>query len=496
MRAYERFMAANNLGSGSTPEMVLAAPFPAEVAGVAFTANPVTGDRTETLVSAVRGLGDRLVSGEASPDEWIVRDGRATPRSAPEGAIDADKARAVAHLARRAEAHFAGEPQDIEWAVADGEVFLLQARPITTLSDLKPAQVEVAAEPPPGFWHREASHAPVPWTPMSRFWIFGPRNAALKRMFDEFGFLLEAMEIREIGGWEYWRLVPLGGKDRPAPPAWLMPLMIRLVPQLRQRVNQCVAAVRADMPGQLLHEWEARWQPDLAARAAQLRDVELSSLSDVELDEHTARAVALIQDGIEIHFLLHGAVGLALADLVFTARDLLNWDEAQVYEMLNGLFAKSTEPSRRLADLAATAGQRPAVRSLLEQVDDHTLDRIAEVDAEFAAAFSAYQREYGYRCLRYEIADPTLVERPNLVLSLIRDQVVLGFDPSAAGTQLEGQRASVVAVAREALARRTAEERRRFDRALARAEKAYPVREDNEFHTASAPLALVRVAVL
>ena len=45
---------------------------PAEAAGVAFTANPVSGD-TEVLVSAVKGPGDRLVSGEATPDEWVVR---------------------------------------------------------------------------------------------------------------------------------------------------------------------------------------------------------------------------------------------------------------------------------------------------------------------------------------------------------------------------------------------------------------------------------------
>lgn len=44
----------------------------ADAAGVAFTANPVNGRRDETVVSAVRGLGERLVSGQASPDEWIV----------------------------------------------------------------------------------------------------------------------------------------------------------------------------------------------------------------------------------------------------------------------------------------------------------------------------------------------------------------------------------------------------------------------------------------
>ncbi len=193
---------------------------PAEAAGVAFTVNPVSGDRSETIVSAVCGLGERLVSGEASPDEWVVRGDEAVARVAPEGAIDADQARAVARLARQVEAHFGGVPQDVEWALLDGQPFLLQARPITTLTAPPVEPVAVPVEPPPGFWQREASHAPVPWSPMNGSIAFQPRNAALKRMFDEFGFLADGLEMQQIGGWEYARLVPLGGKDRPAPPAW------------------------------------------------------------------------------------------------------------------------------------------------------------------------------------------------------------------------------------------------------------------------------------
>jgi phosphoenolpyruvate synthase/pyruvate phosphate dikinase len=105
---------------------------PADVAGVAFSANPVSGDRSEAVVSAVRGLGERLVSGEASPDEWLVKDGSPTRLSAPENAITAEQAKEIADLATKAQAHF-GTPQDIEWAVAEGRLFLLQARPITTL---------------------------------------------------------------------------------------------------------------------------------------------------------------------------------------------------------------------------------------------------------------------------------------------------------------------------------------------------------------------------
>ena len=121
----------------------------ADAAGVAFTANPVTGDRAEIVISAVRGSGERLVSGQAMPDEWIVRDQEAMCRAAPEGAIDANQALAVAELARRVEAHFGGMPQDIEWALAGGQMVLLQARPITALPEFVAWKVQQ-----PGAWAR------------------------------------------------------------------------------------------------------------------------------------------------------------------------------------------------------------------------------------------------------------------------------------------------------------------------------------------------------
>lgn len=136
-------------------------------------------------------------------------------RAVREAVLDADQARAIAVLARQVEAHF-GTPQDIEWAIAGDRVFLLQARPITALpeTELEPVPVE----PPPGYWQREASHAPLPWSPMNRSLFFETREAATKRWCDEFGLLFERIAFREIGGWEYVRPVPLGGKDRRPPP--------------------------------------------------------------------------------------------------------------------------------------------------------------------------------------------------------------------------------------------------------------------------------------
>jgi rifampicin phosphotransferase len=138
-------------------------------AGVALTADPVTGDRQTCVVTAVRGLGDRLVSGAASGDEWIVTDGRATARRQPERAIDREQGEAVAAEARRI-ATARGVPQDIEWAIdADGTLWILQSRPMTALPP------DVSWDPPaPGAYTRNLRFGEwisEPVTPLFESWL-------------------------------------------------------------------------------------------------------------------------------------------------------------------------------------------------------------------------------------------------------------------------------------------------------------------------------------
>ena len=111
---------------------------PADVAGVIFTADPVTGDNGRVFIEACPGLGDALVSGKVTPDR-VVLDKKglnvlSQTISAP--CIDKQTAQKIAKLAIKAENEF-GCPQDIEWAIHQGKIFLLQSRPITTIPKAK-----------------------------------------------------------------------------------------------------------------------------------------------------------------------------------------------------------------------------------------------------------------------------------------------------------------------------------------------------------------------
>lgn len=132
---------------------------------------------------------------------------------------------------------------------------LLQARPISALPEQAIEPVPVPVEVPPGYWEREAVLALRPRTPMSLSVTEDSLEAVFRRVFSELGLLTESVEFRQIGGWEYSQLVPLGGKDGPAPPAFLMPLLIRVMPALRRRIADAVAAIRTDKPGRFIEQW-------------------------------------------------------------------------------------------------------------------------------------------------------------------------------------------------------------------------------------------------
>jgi phosphohistidine swiveling domain-containing protein len=205
--AYRSWQAPDPEGAQVSPMAVLVQRLvPAAAAGVAFTANPVTGDRHEIIVNAVRGLGERLVSGEVAADEWVVRESEATCRQSSEGILSAEQALAVAELAQRIAAHFGG-PQDVEWALAGGQLLVLQARPMTALPE------PVAWQAPlPGGWMRNfrlGEWLPEPVTPLFENWLltyiedrFGHENERVA------GFLPPPPQHIVVNGWYFYS--PLG----------------------------------------------------------------------------------------------------------------------------------------------------------------------------------------------------------------------------------------------------------------------------------------------
>jgi phosphohistidine swiveling domain-containing protein len=175
---------------------------PAEAAGVLFTRDPMDPSAPRMLVEAVPGLGEALVSGSVTPDRWTLdaRTGEVletvpAPGGAPSGVTETDLHR-LAELGRRVEAEY-GAPQDVEWALADGALALLQSRPVTAGAGREQVrQEEIAylrerAEPGGTVWARYSLAEVLP-EPLPLTWAlwrqFMSAGGGYGRMYRELGY--------------------------------------------------------------------------------------------------------------------------------------------------------------------------------------------------------------------------------------------------------------------------------------------------------------------
>ncbi|HEY9724424.1 MAG TPA: PEP/pyruvate-binding domain-containing protein [Oscillatoriaceae cyanobacterium] len=202
-----------------------------KVAGVAFTANPVTGDRDEFLVDASYGLGEAVVSGRVMPDHVVVRKqsgqiaaylvGAKATEVLPEArgvvekpvskkrqrkhALTTAELRQLVDIGLELETHF-GAPQDIEWAIAQGKLYLLQARPITALPPAPPSGAWTS--PIPGArWERRnfAEQFPGPLSPLGASLVLGAVGEVLPRLAREAGLKVGTPALTTINGYAYAR---------------------------------------------------------------------------------------------------------------------------------------------------------------------------------------------------------------------------------------------------------------------------------------------------
>ncbi|MFB6436990.1 PEP/pyruvate-binding domain-containing protein [Streptomyces sp. NPDC056411] len=439
----------------------------AEVAGAAFSVNVVTLDPEEVVVSAVRGLGVRLMAGEVTAEEWAVTtDGRARRTSGEDEVATPGQIRQVAELARSVAARF-GRPQNIEWAFHGGRLWLLQARPVTGVPDALVPHVPIPAQAPPGTSMRDPNFD-RPWAPFVRSVLLPVLTAASPHLF-AFSTGLRPRPV-VIGGWPYANYWP----DTAA--------------QLMARMEEIADRVADGEPRRLIQRWHDGWKAESAGQIARLRSVTLPRLPDEGLVGHLdalREAFAVLHDR---YFRLSGASAFLLGRLGHTCSELLGWEPGKTLELRGGLAGDHVPATALLGDLARLAAARPRVRAALE-AGDHP------VDPDFDAAFTAYLAEHGHRTPGFTLTEPTLAEQPEVVLGLVRAQLDAPYDVVAERARLAARRDAAVAEARTALSARGAADRERFETALADSDLSCSVRDEKSAHAVSL-WALLRYAML
>ncbi|TWF78860.1 pyruvate,water dikinase [Pseudonocardia hierapolitana] len=465
---------------------------PAAFAGVLFTANPVSGDRTEVVVDASSGLGEAVVSGLVTPDHYVLdADGRVRERrrglreivvrGVAGGGVEHRRGEALtelpdavlaelAALGRRVAAHF-GRPQDIEWAWADGRVWLVQARPMTALPPppLRLSRIQRITGP------QIVEYLPVRPYPMDTSgWIARGIGRMVQRMLAEIpGLHVDFADVLPESDGVVDRYVP----PRPRPTWKVLTAPARNLPRIRRYHP---AGWTRD-PRFVRFDREARELAALDVRGlgwAELR----------RLPQRTFDVVDVVTD-LRVDYLPRVAVDLLRLRVL---QALLG--RRDVSGLTLGTHTRTEDANRELLGLAERVRADGALRAVFGLEPDALAERIEQdpAFADFRAALSAFRAEYGHR----ETASPLLMSAPTwgdapaTVLGMVK-VLLEDAPPAQAADRAEQAERQLLA---HPLVRLTRSERR-VRRLLADARAGIAFREDSHFH-GTRTLPVLRRAVL
>lgn len=409
---------------------------PADVAGVMFTANPVTGERSEIVVDASSGLGEAVVSGRVTPEHYVLaRTGkilsfvpgggevvispdaaggtREQPGSRSEvPSLTADQLRELAGLACRAQKHF-GRPQDIEWALAGGRIHVLQSRPMTALPP-QPLRLNAVQRRVGPFFVEMFQERPYPLDVSG--WMEQGILAMLHRMAGSVGVRFPRVE----------ELLP--EEDG---------VVVRLVPPVPRLTVRTLAA-----PLTLVRRAQqfkmAGWKSD-SRFITFLEQVDRLNGRDPE-PLRWSEVVGLARQSFTT---MRGITDLRSAYLPGIFLPMLRLRLMLVLlgrlklasALIAGAETMTSQANRSLEQLAAMVRADPGLASAFASSDEPALLQLVEADpahATFREAFAAFLREYGNRETVSVVlsSSPTWSDAPEVVLGLVK--ALLGQRPPTA----------------------------------------------------------------
>jgi rifampicin phosphotransferase len=319
-----------------------------EVAGVAFSANPLTGQRDETVINAVRGLGEKLVAGSREAEAWIVNGEEARITRETDKVLVPSQAIAIARLAGLVQSLF-GLPQDIEWAIAGGKLFLLQARPIAALPD----PVDWTA-PRPGLWLRTfriGEWLGDPITPLFESWL-------LKQLEEQL-FMRLAQIVASVAALPYhvtvngWYFTTANFLPRSIPHGIVLAVRQLLPALLRNPRAFSLLTTRFAHVG--MNHFEREWRAGPKERyAAAVRSASerMESLNARELVRLVDELAALAGEELFYFFVVGGSAWKAEHSLArFYARHLAKDGAGSFQELLVGLGGQETTRNHAVVSL-------------------------------------------------------------------------------------------------------------------------------------------------
>jgi len=421
----------------------------ADVSGVAFSADPASGRRGVAVVSAISGLGEALVSGASEGKTATVDRLGAIDRvgqTERQPLLDADQLRAVAALARRCEQRF-GVPQDIEWAIGDGALFLLQSRPITTLATLR--------DPDGAYALWDNSNIAESYGGVTTPLTFSFARHAYEEVYRELCRLLGVSEVEIAAHADtFRRMIGLvRGRIYYSLFSWYDLLALAPGFSSNRRFMEQMMGVKEELPPALAARLSAnggrmrlrdalkllRAVASLARHERRLpRDIErfyarldaALAPGEITLEEMRPDELVAHYRDLEGRLLAHWDAPLVndLFAMLFYGllrRLCIAWCGDKAGTLQNDLVSGqggiiSAEPARRVRALAMLAAQSPELTDILRAGAPDAIQREITRHPAFAEEYQAYLTKFADRCLEeLKLESPTLRDDPTPLLRAI-----------------------------------------------------------------------------
>lgn len=472
----------------------------AESSGVLFTANPVTGQRDEAMLTATWGLGEAIVAGMVTPDLLIVnkKSGRVLTRQiedkqvmtvllgsgtveqpVPENRrrepvlVDAQVARLV-ELGVQVEALY-GMPMDIEWVCAGDKIWLVQARPITTLPE---------PEPP----------APTNWK-LPKGQYAAMRNNIVELMPNPLTPLFDTLGREAINASLSGLLEQFMGNDRVMPPDIIITVngyaynngSVRPLAGMGMVLD--MAGILRRMFSGAVERWTETGRPRYIAAIEQMRAQPVDQMTTTQLIE---AAGALYEKVIDAYgALISGAIPAAwISEALFTRyynTFIRRRGDPPAQTFLLGFDSAPIQAEKSLYDLAQAALKYPALAAFLTETTAVQLVRIltkgdapvgieGAVWREWQACFLEHLKRFGHAIYDLDFANPLPMDDPAPLLAtcqlFLRGQGVNPHQRQQAAAE-KRRRAEI-----EQVQRLKGLKLKYFRKALNLAQRFAPLRED------------------
>lgn len=470
-------------GPPSPPAVLVQRMIDAESAGVAFSIDPLSGRWAHAVVSAVPGLGEALVGGEADADTFTVdRAGeildrkvveksivhrlnrkagsgvsieKLTPPASRAPALRDNQVQEVADLSRRCQRHF-GVPQDIEWAYSSGKLYLLQSRPITTLHAL------VDPDGVLNIW--DNSNIAESYGGITTPLTFSFARYIYTDVYRQFCLLLGVSGKRVADNRSLFQgmLGMVRGRVYYNLLNWYR--MLALLPgfSVNHRFMEQMMGVKESLPPEVLQSLQensmgARFRDGARLLASLARLLKSYLFLSVSIRRFHRRLDAALAHGGDLAELRPDELSDAFHEL--EKRLLTRWDAPLVNDFFamiffgvlrqlaarwcddetgalqNGLLCGSgdivsAEPARRMKAMAHIAASDRELCQHLAHGPDHKILQSVRAHPELNQAYEEYIEKFGDRCLdELKLESPTLADNPLLLLRSVGELAQRLGDP-------------------------------------------------------------------